>query len=100
MDIIPIAYCGKNNCSFTCNQKATSNSLKYIKYVNDRFEKNFQLHGISDLQSLIDYAGGHSPMNVNNLLQNVFINSNGSLNGKAFNNTLMFLQYKNDISNN
>lgn len=72
----------------------SATSLRQIRYIGPKFEEAFKENGISDIPQLIQYATNHSAKQLETLFGKVFLNSNGTLNGKGFNSTLLYL-YKN-----
>lgn len=120
---IPTVYCGKQarvypyvenenryigpGDSYQCMQKGygaaqarenrkrlTVTSLQNIRYVGPKFEENFRREGISTIAQLISYVRNHTVAQSQSMLERVFRNANGRLNGKGFNSTLLYL-YKN-----
>jgi hypothetical protein len=72
-------------------------NLQQIRYVGPKFEQAFIEKKIEDIPALLKYAKSHSATQINKLLRQVFLNANGSLNGKGLNSTLIYL-YKNGNS--
>ncbi len=73
-------------------------SLQQIRYVGVKFEEDFKENGIPNLTSLIKFVKNNSAKKVDALLTTVFTNSNGTLNTKGLNSTLLYL-YKNGVNN-
>lgn len=71
----------------------SKDNLQQIRYVGPKFEQAFKDNGIATIPILIRYVRDHSVKQINDLLKRVFRNSNGTLNGKGFNSTLLHLYH-------
>jgi hypothetical protein len=69
-------------------------SLQNIRYVGPKFEEAFQKEGIATLNQLLIFIQNNPVQTTKTMLERVFRNANGSLNGKGFNSTLLYL-YRN-----
>jgi hypothetical protein len=68
-------------------------SVQMIRYVGPLFEENFRKENILSTKQLIKYVRDNSARNIEQMLRRVFSNSNGSLNGKGYNSTLLYLYH-------
>lgn len=73
-------------------------SLQQIRYVGVKFEEDFKENGIHNIPMLIQFVKDNSVDQIDNLLTTIFTNSNGTLNTKGLNSTLLYL-FKNGNSN-
>lgn len=114
--IIPEIWCGdspvppkkkdkkyyKNGSRYECLRKGigvgmfkdkvlSSNSLQNIKYVGDKYEQNFKNYGISNINQLIKKINELSSKGISTFLKNVFKKSDGTLDKRAYNSTLLYL---------
>jgi len=67
------------------------NSLQQIPYVGEVYEKKFKKYGIYTISSLIKKVGSLTSSEKNQLLRKVFTKSDGIIDQKAFNSTVLFL---------
>lgn len=74
-----------------------ADSLQTIRYIGPKFEEKFREENILSTKQLIDFARKKSSAQIRALLERVLTNSNGTLNGRSFNSTLLFL-YRNGNS--
>lgn len=123
---IPTVYCGKNKqspkkvtgenyyyvrkgTSYECMKKGfgagmgeerrknlPSNSLQNIKYIGPVYAQNFASKGIKTIANLIKFA---QTKGIKKLLHQVLKKSNGILDTKAYNSTLLFLYKSGSIKN-
>ena len=73
------------------------NSLRQIKYVGEIHEKQFINVGINSTDQLIKEMKNKTSKEVHNLLKRILTKSDGKLDVKAYNSTLLFL-YQNGNS--
>lgn len=66
-------------------------SVQNIKYVGDKFEKNFTDKGINTLNQLVNYIAGKSEAQIKKFLDEVCLQSNGVINKKAYNAIIIYL---------
>ena len=72
-------------------KRLPATSLQNIRYVGPVFEEAFGREGIATLNQLINYVQNHAVGATRSMLERVFRNRNGTLNGKGFNSTLLYL---------
>ena len=66
-------------------------SLQQIKYVGEVFEDNFRRSKINNLPALRKWVNGKSAESIKSLLTKVFTTKKGSIDKRAYNSTLMYL---------
>lgn len=66
-------------------------SLQNIKYVGEKFEEKFKSKGIRDLPSLANWCRTKNEAQVKKLLSEVFKRSNGIIDYRGYNSTLLWL---------
>jgi hypothetical protein len=72
-------------------------SLQQIKYVGEKHEKDFKKAGIKTTDDLIDFAKEKSRSNIEKKLKKILTKSDGAVDARAYNCTIMFL-YKNGVN--
>lgn len=75
-----------------------ANSLQRIKYVGEKHEKKFIEAGIKTVKQLITYTSPKTPTQIQSLLKNILTKTNGILDTKAYNSTILYL-HRHGISN-
>lgn len=75
----------------------SKHSLQRIKYVGPTYEERFQEHTITNTKAIIAFGKAHTTQQLSDLLHEIFLKSNGVIDKKAFNSTLMYL-YDNGVS--
>ncbi len=79
-------------------KRLPSNSLRQIIYIGEIYDNKFKRRGIRNIDVLIDTAEGLSKRELEQLLKRIFTKSNGALDKRAFNSTIMFLYKNTNIS--
>jgi len=75
-------------------KRLPATSLQNIRYVGPKFETAFQHEGINTIAQLIAFVRRSTIRATGAMLERVFRNANGTLNGKGYNSTLLYL-YRN-----
>lgn len=78
-------------------KKLPNSSLQQIKYVGETYETNFRGVGISNIPQLIREMKNKTSKEVETLLKRILTKSDGKLDTRAYNSTLLFL-YQNGNS--
>ena len=71
----------------------TKTSLQNIPYVGPVFEKNFKKHKISTIKKLLDTIEDMTTSQIKKLLTKVFTKSNGQVDNKGYNSTILYLSH-------
>lgn len=71
-------------------------SLQQIKYVGEKHESDFKKKGIHTLSDLLDVSRNKNKSGIKKMLKKILTNSNGVVDARAYNSTLVFL-FKNGI---
>ncbi len=73
------------------NKNLSANSLRHIKYVGDVFEQRFRKRGIATTTNLVKKMKEKSTNEIEKFLKRVFTRSNGGLDRRAYNSTILYL---------
>lgn len=68
-----------------------ANSLQRIKYIGEKMEANFKKEKITSIPSLITRCKKMTPDGIEKLLKRTLKKEGGSLDGRAYNSTILFL---------
>lgn len=67
------------------------NSLRQIKYVGEKHEKNFKKKGVYNTNNLVKECEGLTEDQIKKLLKKVLVKSDGKLDTRAYNCVLLYL---------
>ncbi len=74
------------------------NSLQHISYIGPKMESNFKANNIQTISQLKTDMKNKSALTKDNFLKKILVNSDGTLNKKAYNSVISYL-YQNGILN-
>ena len=76
------------------NKNLSNTNLKQIKYIGPVYEDNFKKYKIKTINSLIKKMNSLSANEKKNLLNKILLKSNNTIDQKAINSILLFLDEK------